>query len=293
MIVEIDTNSGFCFGVQNAVKIAETALSKGEKVFSLGAIVHNDKEVERLKAMGLITIEKDELDELHDCNLLIRAHGEPPEIYRKAEEKNIKIIEATCPIVKKLQSRIRAIWEKARTNNGQIVIFGKTGHAEVIGLIGQTDNKGILVTGVEDIDKIDFKMPIYLFSQTTMSINRYKEVTQAIEAKIKADNPNFNKEQFRVFSTICGQVSSREPLLREFAAKHNIIIFVSGKDSSNGRILYSICSGINPLTYFISSVDEIDKNWFIGKNSTGICGATSTPKWLIEETKKKIESFNI
>jgi 4-hydroxy-3-methylbut-2-enyl diphosphate reductase len=289
MEAELDKKSGFCFGVSNAVNIAEEALKNGEKVYSLGPIVHNDREVERLRDLGLISINHDQFAELKNSKVLIRAHGEPPSTYRKASENNITIIEATCPIVKKLQSRIHEAWERSKTENGQVVIFGKAGHAEVVGLCGQTSNQAILVSGKEDLSKIDFSRPVQLFSQTTMSPENYSELAAAISSGMKeAGSP---ESYFKAHNTICGQVSNREPHLREFARKHDIIIFVSGSDSSNGKMLYAVCREINPDTYFVSSPEELHRSWFEGKRSAGVCGATSTPKWLIEKIYDIIREF--
>jgi 4-hydroxy-3-methylbut-2-en-1-yl diphosphate reductase len=285
MEVEIDKKSGFCFGVRNAVEIAERALMQGEKVFSLGPIVHNDKEVERLYSLGLVSIDHEQFRSLKDCKVLIRAHGEPPDIYKTAEENNITIIEATCPIVKKLQSKIRGTWLRIKKDNGQIVIFGKPGHAEVIGLLGQTDNEGILISSPSDLNKIDFTRPVALFSQTTMGVNEYSNIKELIFNKMKERGAIDPFQNFIVNNTVCSQVSNREPHLEAFARVHDAIIFVSGKESSNGRMLFSVCKSINPDTYFVSSPEEIDKSWFTGKKLVGICGATSTPKWLIENIR--------
>jgi len=291
MVVEIDKGSGFCFGVQNAVEIAEKALLKGEKVFSLGPIVHNDVEVERLSELGLISIDYNKFKELKDSKVLIRAHGEPHETYLTAARNNLTIIEATCPIVKKLQSRIKKTWMMTRENNGQVVIFGKPGHAEVVGLLGHTGNNGILVSGPDDIDKIDFTKEIWLFSQTTMSTGAYKKLIALIRSEMKKRGITDLEKYLHVNNTICRQVSNREPSLTDFAREHDIVIFVSGKESSNGKMLYSICKNINPETYFISSPDEIQMSWFKGKKSVGISGATSTPKWLIKKAYDVISAF--
>jgi len=285
MVVEIDEKSGFCFGVQNAVEIAEKALMKGERVFSLGPIVHNDREVERLSALGLVSINHKEFRKLRDCKVLIRAHGEPPETYIEAEKNNITIIEATCPIVKKLQSKIKETWEDIRESYGQVVIFGKQGHAEVVGLLGQTLNEGILVSSPKDLDRIDITKPVWLFAQTTMSIRDYQNFAGLILARMREKGISNPEKLLHVSKTICGQVSNREPHLKTFAQKHDIVIFVSGRESSNGKMLYSVCRNINPETYFVSSIEEIDASWFKGKSSAGICGATSTPKWLIEKVR--------
>ena len=291
MIVEIDKNSGFCFGVQNAVKIAEKALLKGEKVFSLGPIVHNDKEVERLAKMGLASIDHREFLNLRDCKVLIRAHGEPPETYIIAQRNNITIIEATCPIVKRLQSKIKETWLKTKGSCGQVVIFGKPGHAEVVGLLGQINNEGILISGPGDFTKINVKCPAFIFSQTTMSVKEYINLTDSLRNLMKENGIENTEKNLIIHKTICGQVSNREPHLEVFAKKHDTIIFVSGRESSNGKILYEVCKKVNPDTHFVSSPDEIDKSWFRGKLSIGICGATSTPKWLIENIRDFISNI--
>jgi len=291
MKIEIDQKSGFCFGVHNAVEVAENALRDGETVYSLGSVMHNDMEMKRLTSLGLITIDHDRFRSLKDCKVLIRAHGEPPETYQTAVENNITIIEATCPIVKRLQSKIKKTWIEIRQNKGQIVIYGKPGHAEVIGLLGQTDNEGLLISKADDIEKIDFSRPVALFSQTTMEIIEFGRIRQLIFDRLKEKGHLDPERDFIVFNTICGQVSGREPNLRAFAADHDTVIFVSGRDSSNGKMLYSVCKSINPDTHFISSVEEIDKSWFDGKESVGICGATSTPRWLIREVKDHIRKI--
>lgn len=291
MKIEIDSHSGFCFGVENAVKIAEKALLSGEEVFSLGPIVHNDMEVDRLKALGLITIDHSRFRELKNCKVLIKAHGEPPETYQTARENNITIIEATCPIVKRLQSRITNSWSKTKEDNGQIVIFGKPGHAEVVGLMGQTNNEGILISKPADLDSIDFTRPVYIFSQTTMSTKEYNNLTEILRKKMAEKGIHTAKNILTVNKTICGQVSNREPKLKIFAKEHETIVFVSGKESSNGRMLYNICKSVNPDTHLVSSPEEIEASWFTGKKSVGICGATSTPKWLIESVRDTIANI--
>ncbi len=291
MVVEIDKQSGFCFGVQNAVEIAEKALLKGEKVFSLGPIVHNDKEVDRLSTLGLVSIDHEKFKELKDCKVLIRAHGEPPETYAIAEKNNLSIIEATCPIVKRLQSKIRDTWIRTKEGNGQVVIFGKQGHAEVVGLQGQINNEGIIVSGPADFRKIDISKPVYLFAQTTMSVREYSILSEILCTKMMENGITDMTKNLIINKTICGQVSNREPHLKAFAKKHDTIIFVSGRESSNGKMLYSVCKNINPDTHFVSSQEELDKSWFTGKNSIGICGATSTPKWLIENIRDIISNI--
>ena len=288
MKVEIDDKSGFCFGVQNAVEIAEKALNKGEKVYSLGPIVHNDMEVRRLTNIGLVSINNSEFSNLRSCKVLIRAHGEPPETYKIAKKNNIEIIEATCPIVRKLQSKIKQTHKKSLEDGLQVVIFGKHGHAEVIGLLGQTKNEGILVANTLDLSRIDFAKPIALFSQTTMSIGGYNSIIEKIKVKYK-ENSIYNLEtMLKVNNTICRHVSDREPHLKNFAKNHDTVIFVSGNESSNGKMLYQVCKSINPETYFVAGEDSLNIQWFQGKHTVGICGATSTPKWLIEKIKESI-----
>jgi 4-hydroxy-3-methylbut-2-en-1-yl diphosphate reductase len=291
MVIEADNRSGFCFGVKNAVEIAEEALSKGEKVFSLGPIVHNDIEVERLSSLGLISVTHKEFKELRNSKVLIRAHGEPPETYDIALKNNITIIEATCPIVKKLQSRIRETWEKARANHGQVIIFGKTGHAEVVGLLGQTDNEAILINKKDELNNIKFGNEVYLFSQTTMSVRDYNDLAEAIIKKMSEQGVSDAKTHLHKFQTICGQVSHREPRLKTFSRKHEVIVFVSGRDSSNGKMLFEVCKKENHNTWFVSSPDELKKEWFTNRKSVGVCGATSTPKWLIDKVKDTISTF--
>jgi len=291
MIVEVDKRSGFCFGVQNAVEIAEKYLLRGEKVFSLGPIVHNDKEMERLISLGLVTIDHGQFSKMKNCNVLIRAHGEPPGTYLTAAENKIRIIEATCPIVRKLQSKIREDWINLKEKNGQVVIYGKKGHAEVISLLGQTENEGILITEPADIDKIDTTRPVTLFSQTTMDIAEYDHIKDLIFNKMKKDGVIDPVKDLVMKNTLCGQVSNRVSHLKTFAVKYDTVIFVSGKESSNGRMLFSVCKGVNPDSHFVSSPEEIETTWFNGKKSAGICGATSTPKWLIEKIRDIVSTI--
>jgi 4-hydroxy-3-methylbut-2-enyl diphosphate reductase len=288
MLIEVDEKSGFCFGVRNAVEIAEQALIRGDKVFSLGPIVHNDIEVERLATLGLQTINHEEFNELKNCKVLIRAHGEPPETYTTAQNNNIEIIEATCPIVKQLQLRIKQTWNRSKDKKGQVIIFGKAGHAEVVGLLGQTNNEAFLVKNKADIKKIRFSDEVFLFSQTTMSVSEYNEIADSVVEEMKEQGIRDAEAHFHKNHTICGQVSNRAPRLKAFARKHEVIVFVSGKESSNGKMLFNVCKDENPYTWFVSSPEEIRKEWFINKNSVGICGATSTPKWLIDKIKETI-----
>jgi 4-hydroxy-3-methylbut-2-enyl diphosphate reductase len=248
-------------------------------------------EMERLSSIGLVTITHEEFTKLKNCKVLIRAHGEPPETYQTAENNNITIIEATCPIVKKLQSRIRETQVTTHDCKGQIVIFGKPGHAEVVGLLGQTDGEGILVSKPEDLNKIDMTKPVCLFSQTTMSVSDYKVIADLIRKGMLEKGVKDPGSRLKVYNTICGQVSNREPHLRQFAKEHDVIVFVSGRESSNGKMLYSVCKSVNPKTYFVSSTDEIDREWFKGMNTAGVCGATSTPKWLIKKIRDMIREI--
>ncbi len=288
MKVDIEPGSGFCFGVENAIRIAEEELRAGEKVFCLGEIVHNDTEVARLKDLGLITISHEEFAKLKDNKVLIRAHGEPPSTYETARQNNITVIEATCPIVHSLQGKVKQVLVSAREKNGQVVIFGKEDHAEVIGLLGAASEKGVLITGLHDLDKIDFTRPVWLFSQTTKSKAEYALISKTIQERqesIREKNPDIF---LKVFNTICGQVSGREPRLKVFSRKNDVIIFVSGKNSSNGHMLYKVCQEENKHSYFISSPEEINPEWFTNAVSVGVCGATSTPRWLIHKVAETI-----
>jgi 4-hydroxy-3-methylbut-2-enyl diphosphate reductase len=249
----------------------------------VGDIVHNNMEVERLTKKGLKIINHDELKNLRDCKVLIRAHGEPPETYQTAIENNIELVDASCPVVLKLQNRVRTSFEDIQKNNGQIVIYGETGHAEVNGLVGQTSGKAIILTGEKDLDKIDFTRPVYLFSQTTKSTEGFRSIKALIEERVAAHKGVFEAGDFVANDTICRQVSNREPQLEMFAQNHDVIIFVSGKKSSNGKALYGVCKKVNPKTYFVSEVSDIQSDWFDRANSVGICGATSTPMWLMED----------
>lgn len=280
MLIEIDEGSGFCFGVTTAIKKAEEELAKSGSLYCLGDIVHNGREVERLKKMGLTTVEHSDLDSLHDIKMLLRAHGEPPQTYMKAKEQNIRVIDATCPVVLNLQKRIRKAYEAG----GQIVIYGKNGHAEVVGLVGQTDGTAIVIENMNDAKKLDLSRDIQLFSQTTKSLEGFRDIVSYIEANMK------DGAHFQYFDTICRQVANRIPHIMDFASRHGVILFVCGKKSSNGKVLYNQCLSVNPNTYMIDSPSEIDFNWFEGFDSVGICGATSTPKWLMEECKQKIEN---
>lgn len=281
--VEIDAGSGFCFGVVTAINKAEEELSKGEVLYCLGDIVHNSREVDRLKAMGLITINRSEFKQLRNVKVLLRAHGEPPETYSIAKKNNIEIIDATCPVVIRLQKRIKQEFGKEETKEKQIVIYGKNGHAEVLGLVGQTDGESIVIESAEEAKKLDFSKNIRLFSQTTKSLEGFQEIVEHIKHHI---SPNAT---FEYFDTICRQVANRMPNLRKFAASHDLIFFVSGKKSSNGKVLFEECLKINPNSHLIDNENEIDSSLLNNINSIGICGATSTPKWLMEKIYNHIQ----
>ena len=293
MKVTIDSHSGFCFGVVYAIQKAEEELERYGELYCLGDIVHNNKEVERLAAKGLKVINHDQLKELHDCKVLIRAHGEPPETYEIALKNNIELIDASCPVVLKLQHRVRTSFDSMEDEDGQVVIYGETGHAEVSGLIGQTLGKAIVVKNEDDLVKIDFSKPVYLFAQTTKSSSGFLKMKTIIEEKShKAMEKEVSEEFFVSNDTICRQVSNREPHLKKFSELHDVILFVSGKKSSNGKALFEVCKLVNPKSYFISDEDEIDNSWLKNVESVGICGATSTPMWLMEKVSERISKFN-
>lgn len=278
--IEIDSSSGFCFGVTTAIQKAEEELAKGNTLYCLGDIVHNGKEVERLHARGLITINHEQLKQLHDVKVLLRAHGEPPETYETARRNNIEIIDATCPVVLQLQRRIKKQYDA--NPEAQIVIFGKNGHAEVLGLVGQTHSMAIVMEKLEDVRLLDFRRDIYLYSQTTKNLDEFRRIIDYIQSHISPD------ATFRSFDTICRQVANRMPNIASFAARHDIIIFVSGRKSSNGKVLFNTCKSVNPNSYMIEGPGEIDSSWIEGVTSVGICGATSTPKWLMEQCRDSI-----
>lgn len=288
MNITIDPNSGFCFGVVFAIQMAEDELDRSGTLYCLGDIVHNNMEVERLIAKGLKIINHDEFKKLHDCKVLIRAHGEPPETYQTAIKNNIELVDASCPVVLKLQNRVRTSFDELPDDNGQIVIYGEQGHAEVNGLVGQTNGKAIVVKTEEDLDKIDFSKPIHFFSQTTKSTDGFEKMERMLEKRIIKEKGSLEEDDFISNDTLCRQVSNREPQLRKFSSLHDVIVFVSGKKSSNGKALYSVCKDTNPNTYFISTVDELRPEWFRNINSVGICGATSTPMWLMEDVSTKL-----
>ena len=281
--VEIDEGSGFCFGVVTAINKAEEELANGGTLYCLGDIVHNSREVERLKEMGLITINHDDFNHLRDAKVLLRAHGEPPETYEIARRNNIEIIDATCPVVLRLQKKIKQEYTQKDTEDKQIVIYGKTGHAEVLGLVGQTTGEAIVIEKLEEAKKLDFTRSIRLYSQTTKSLDEFQKIVEYIKEHISPD------VTFEYYDTICRQVANRIPNIREFARQHDLILFVCGKKSSNGKVLFEECCKVNPESKLVSDISEINTGWFKEKSSIGICGATSTPKWLMEEVQDFIQ----
>lgn len=291
MEVTIDKNSGYCFGVEFAIKMAEDEMEVSEKLYCLGDIVHNDMEVKRLSEKGLVVIDREQLQTLTDCKVLIRAHGEPPETYRTAIENNIELIDASCPVVLKLQHRVKTAFDKMEREKGQIVIYGKKGHAEVIGLTGQTLEKAIVVMEDKDLDMVDYSRPVTLFSQTTKSTKGFYELKSKIEERIIAEKGELSEVDFNANDSICRQVSNREPQLQRFSQENDVILFVSGKKSSNGRALYQVCLAENSRSYFVENETEIDPSWFSPEDKVGICGATSTPMWLMERVLEHIQSL--
>ena len=290
MQVTIDKYSGFCFGVVYAIQMAEEGLKQEGSLYCLGDIVHNNKEVERLNSLGLKIINHADLGNLSDCKVLIRAHGEPPSTYKLAMKNNIKLLDASCPVVLNLQHQIKEGHEELKDIDGQVIIFGKEGHAEVTGLVGQTNGDAIIVATVDDLEKIDFSKSISIYSQTTKSPQAFKDITLEIEKRVKLSS---NSEvKYIVNDTLCRQVSGREPQLKQFSIENDVIIFVSGKKSSNGKMLYKSCKSENPNSYFVSDVDELNSDWFKHSKTVGICGATSTPRWLMENVQKQIEKFS-
>ena len=277
--IEIDEGSGFCFGVTTAIKKAEEELAKGSRLYCLGDIVHNGMECERLREMGLITINHEDMQELHDVKVLLRAHGEPPETYELARRNNIEIIDATCPVVLQLQKRIKTQYE---AGGEQIVIFGKKGHAEVLGLVGQTQSSAIVIESFDEAKRLDFSRDIYLYSQTTKSLDEFHRIIDYIQSHIAPG------ATFKSFDTICRSVANRMPNISQFATKHDLILFVCGRKSSNGKVLYNECLRVNPNTHLVEDPKEIEPQWLEGIQTVGICGATSTPRWLMEQCRDAI-----
>ena len=286
MEVIIDDNSGFCFGVVRAIGEAETALQRVGEVYSLGDIVHNRVEVQRLERLGLHTVSHEDMTNLGGRTLLIRAHGEPPRTYKKAEELGITVIDATCPVVARLQRRLREAYDKMQEVGGSVVLLGKRGHAEVIGLTGQADDDVVVIEGEADLNSVDFSRPIYFLSQTTQSIGLFNHIAE--EIKMRAGEVSVT-----IDDTICRRVAGRESLLADFSRNVDVVIFVCGRKSSNGRVLYEVCRNANPKCYNIEEETELDKSWFDGVERVGICGATSTPRWLMEQVANAINNMNL
>ena len=274
LTVEIDSRSGFCNGVVRAIQQAENYLQYSRHLYSLGAIVHNAEELERLKKKGLEIISVEEAQQLHDDVVLVRAHGEPPETYTMARRNNLQIIDCTCPVVLKLQQRVQETYERLRSSGGQVVIFGKKGHAEVNGLVGQTGGHAIVIGSKEEADVIDYSRPVALFSQTTKDPDEFRTIVAHILER---------QPEAEVYDTICRQVAQRHASLVDFARKHDVVLFVSGYESSNGKVLFDLCSSVNPRTFWLENVSQMDLSWFRDGDTVGICGATSTPKWQLEE----------
>ena len=291
--IEIDEGSGFCFGVTTAIKKAEEELAQGRPLYCLGDIVHNGMECDRLREMGLITINHEEMRKLHDVKVLLRAHGEPPETYELARRNHIEIIDATCPVVLQLQKRIKTQYEISRSEEcgvssektPQIVIFGKRGHAEVLGLVGQTKSSAIIIESFDEVTKLDFTRDIYLYSQTTKSLDEFHRIIDYIQSHMAPS------ATFKSFDTICRSVANRMPNISQFATKHDLILFVCGRKSSNGKVLYNECLRVNPNTHLVEDPQEIQKEWLEGIQTVGICGATSTPRWLMEQCSEAIQQM--
>ena len=295
--IEIDEGSGFCFGVTTAIKKAEEELAQGRPLYCLGDIVHNGMECDRLREMGLITINHEEMRKLHDVKVLLRAHGEPPETYELARRNHIEIIDATCPVVLQLQKKIKQQYENSpklpageesaasSSRGGSIVIFGKKGHAEVLGLVGQTQSSAIVIESFEEVTKLDFTRDIYLYSQTTKSLDEFHRIIDYIQSHMAPS------ATFKSFDTICRSVANRMPNISQFATKHDLILFVCGRKSSNGKVLYNECLRVNPNTHLVEDPQEIQKEWLEGIQTVGICGATSTPRWLMEQCSEAIQQM--
>ena len=295
--IEIDEGSGFCFGVTTAIKKAEEELAQGRPLYCLGDIVHNGMECDRLREMGLITINHEEMRKLHDVKVLLRAHGEPPETYELARRNHIEIIDATCPVVLQLQKKIKQQYETSPklpagegsaasySRGGSIVIFGKKGHAEVLGLVGQTQSSAIVIESFEEVTKLDFTRDIYLYSQTTKSLDEFHRIIDYIQSHMAPS------ATFKSFDTICRSVANRMPNISQFATKHDLILFVCGRKSSNGKVLYNECLRVNPNTHLVEDPQEIQKEWLEGIRTVGICGATSTPRWLMEQCSEAIQQM--
>lgn len=292
MEVTIDSNSGYCFGVEFAIQMAEDEMQDGNRLYCLGDIVHNDMEVNRLHQKGLRIIDRNDLASLSNCKVLIRAHGEPPETYQTALKNNIELIDASCPVVLKLQNRVKNAFDAMNQVDGQIVIYGQPGHAEVIGLSGQTQGKAVIVMKDEDLEKIDYSRPVTLFSQTTKSTKGFYRIKSIIEKRMSETQQGLKTIEFNANDSICRQVSNREPQLQRFSREQDVVVFVSSKKSSNGKALYGVCKAENDQSYFIANEEELDPDWFESASKIGVCGATSTPMWLMKRVAEAIRSIH-
>jgi 4-hydroxy-3-methylbut-2-enyl diphosphate reductase len=288
--IEIDINSGFCFGVENSIRIAEEELAKGEKLYCLGELVHNESEIKRLKELGLEFIDLEQFKHIKNAKVLLRAHGEPPSTYQIAKENQIELIDATCIIVEQLQHKIVCSYEERLEKGGQIVVFGNKEHPEVIGLVGQTNGKAKVVSAMQDLDEIDYTKPVQLFSQTTKSESDYNAIEKEIKNRLLA-NGLLPELAFKGKNTICKQVAKRGPHLKMFAKKFDVVVFAAGKQSSNGKLLSETCKSVNKNTYVVSSLEELQKKWFEHKKSVGITGATSTPVWMLEQIAVEVRKM--
>jgi 4-hydroxy-3-methylbut-2-en-1-yl diphosphate reductase len=290
MQIEIDSDSGFCYGVVKTIQLAEDTLKEGGPVYCLGEIVHNEEEVERLKSAGLIIINREDLKNIKNSKVLIRAHGEAPETYKRITAQSNTLKEGTCPIVLQLQKKIHAAFEEMKNTGGQVVIYGKKDHAEVIGLRGQTDNTAIIISNENDLDQINFSKPIALFAQTTQSLDGFEEISNAIGQHMLKHFP-LNRVPLKITDSICRHVAKRGEHLARFSQKFDVIVFVSGTNSSNGKVLFETCRQKNPNTYWVPNADKVKREWFLNARSVGICGATSTPRWLMEKVAKQINTL--
>lgn len=288
MEIEIDSNSGFCFGVQRAIDMAEKSLLEGKPVYCLGEIVHNHEEVKRLEEKGLKTITQQDLPHISDSKVLIRAHGEPPSTFNSLGNNALE--NGTCPIVSGIQKKVKNAWDETKKSGGTVVVFGKKGHAEVIGLVGQTNGEAIVVTSIADLDSINYSKPIVLFAQTTMGIDQYKELAEEIRSRM---TPFFIQEEIplTIHNSICGHVSRRREKLKSFVYKHDTVIFVAGLNSSNGKVLFEVCQQANSNTYWVSNIYSLKEEWFVNSKSVGVCGATSTPPWLMQDVVDQIKKL--
>ncbi|HUX55301.1 MAG TPA: 4-hydroxy-3-methylbut-2-enyl diphosphate reductase [Williamwhitmania sp.] len=289
MVVDIDSGSGFCFGVVKAIEKAESLLSSDDRLFCLGEIVHNGEEVHRLLEKGLITVNHNEIGKLAGKKLLLRAHGEPPSTYKQAKVAGVELVDATCPIVLKLQQRVADAYVEMKNVGGHVVIYGKRGHPEVLGLAGNAGNEAIIIGGVNDVVHLDFSHPMVLFSQTTMDAEEYQILAEAIRSRLV--EVGGDKLLLKVVNSVCGSVSNRRPQLKVFAQAHDVVIFVAGQNSSNGKVLFEVCKAVNAKTIFVESPSEIHPEFFANVSSVGVCGATSTPLWLMEQVAEAIRKM--